>query len=132
VIGTLRPLIDPREPLLVGRIDRSLDVLEKSLNGLAGPGRTMPRWDRLPAAEKTLVSGQTAAARRKLAYVPRWSIRARSCRSVAIGECRRNERATRELLIGGAALGAGALASRIPAARAPRRARRAARPEPPR
>jgi high-affinity iron transporter len=70
VIGTLRPLIDPREPLLVGRIDRSLDVLEKSLEGLAGPGGTMPRWDRLPAAKKTLVSGQTAAAAEELAYVP--------------------------------------------------------------
>jgi iron uptake system EfeUOB component EfeO/EfeM len=70
VIGTLRPLIEPREPLLVGRIDRSLDVLEKSLEGLAGPSGTMPRWDRLPAAEKTLVSGQTAAAAEELAYVP--------------------------------------------------------------
>jgi high-affinity iron transporter len=70
VIGTLRPLIAPREPLLLGRIDRSLDALWKTLRGLAGPGGTMPRWDRLPAAEKTLVSGQTAAAAEELAYVP--------------------------------------------------------------
>jgi len=70
VIGTLRPLIDPREPLLSGRIDRSLDALAKTLRGLAGPGGAMPRWDHLPAAEKTLVSGQTAAAAEELAYVP--------------------------------------------------------------
>ena len=70
VIGTLRPLIDPREPLLIGRIDRSLDMLARTLRGLAGPGGMMPRWDRLPAAEKTLVSGQTAAAAEELAYVP--------------------------------------------------------------
>lgn len=70
VIGTLRPLIAPREPLLIGRIDRSLDALARTLRGLAGPGGTMPRWDRLPAAEKTLVSGQTAAAAEELAYVP--------------------------------------------------------------
>jgi iron uptake system EfeUOB component EfeO/EfeM len=70
VIGTLRPLIEPREPLLVGRIERSLDALAKTLRGLAGPDRTMPRWDRLPAAEKTLVAGQTAAAAEELAYVP--------------------------------------------------------------
>lgn len=70
VIGTLRPLIDPREPLLTGRIDRSLDALAKTLRGLAGPNGKMPRWDRLPAAEKTLVSGQTAAAAEELAYVP--------------------------------------------------------------
>ena len=70
VIGTLRPLIDPREPLLVGRIDRSLDALARTLRGLAGPSGAMPRWDRLPAAEKTLVAGQTAAAAEELAYVP--------------------------------------------------------------
>lgn len=70
VIGTLRPLIEPREPLLIGRIDRSLDALERTLRGLAGPGGEMPRWDRLPAAEKTLVAGQTAAAAEELAYVP--------------------------------------------------------------
>jgi iron uptake system EfeUOB component EfeO/EfeM len=70
VIGTLRPLIEPREPLLVGRIDRSLDALAKTLHGLAGPGGTMPRWDHLSAAEKTIVSGQTAAAAEELAYVP--------------------------------------------------------------
>ena len=70
VIGTLRSLIEPREPLLVGRIDRSLDALARTLRGLAGPGGAMPRWDRLPAAEKTLVAGQTAAAAEELAYVP--------------------------------------------------------------
>jgi iron uptake system EfeUOB component EfeO/EfeM len=70
VIATLRPLIAPREPLLVGRIDRSLDALQKTLRGLAGPGGTMPRWDQLPAAEKTVVAGQTAAAAEDLAYVP--------------------------------------------------------------
>lgn len=70
VIGTLRPLIEPREPLLVGRIDRSLDALARTLRGLRGAGGEMPRWDRLPAAEKTLVAGQTAAAAEELAYVP--------------------------------------------------------------
>ena len=70
MIGTLRPLIAPREPLLLGRIDRSLGALAKTLHGLAGPDGTMPRWDRLPAAEKTVVSGQTAAAAEELAYVP--------------------------------------------------------------
>lgn len=70
VIGTLRPLIEPREPLLVGRIDRSLDALARTLRGLRGRGGTMPRWDRLPGTEKTLVAGQTAAAAEELAYVP--------------------------------------------------------------
>jgi high-affinity iron transporter len=70
VIATLRPLIAPREPLLVGRIDRSLHALAKTLRGLGGPGGTMPRWDHLRAAEKTLVAGQTAAAAEELAYVP--------------------------------------------------------------
>ncbi|MBS1679030.1 MAG: EfeM/EfeO family lipoprotein [Actinobacteria bacterium] len=70
VIGTLRPLIEPREPLLMGRVDRSLDALAKTLRGLARPDGTMPRWDRLPAGEKTLVAGQTAAAAEELAYVP--------------------------------------------------------------
>ena len=70
VIGTLRPLIEPREPLLMGRIERSLDALAKTLSGLAGAGGTMPRWDRLPAAEKTLVAGRVAAAAEELAYVP--------------------------------------------------------------
>jgi iron uptake system component EfeO/high-affinity iron transporter len=70
VIGTPRPLIAPREPLLMGLIDRSLDALERTLRGLAGPGGEMPRWDHLSAAEKTLVSGRTAAATEELAYVP--------------------------------------------------------------
>ncbi|HVX32898.1 MAG TPA: EfeM/EfeO family lipoprotein [Solirubrobacterales bacterium] len=70
VIGTLRPLIDPREPLLMGRIDHRLDALEATLRRLAGADGAMPRWDRLPAAAKTLVAGQTAAAAEELAYVP--------------------------------------------------------------
>jgi len=54
----------------------------------------MPRWT-AAGGQKTLVSGQTAAAAEELAYVRRWSIRARSCRSVrAIGEVQADERAT--------------------------------------
>jgi high-affinity iron transporter len=70
VVGSLRGLISPREPLLLGRIDRKLSQLEKTLRGLTGPGGTMPRWDRLPAAQKTLVAGQTAGAAEQLAFVP--------------------------------------------------------------
>ncbi|MBS1845576.1 MAG: EfeM/EfeO family lipoprotein [Actinobacteria bacterium] len=70
VIGTLRPLIEPREPLLVGRIDRSLDTLSRTLRDLRDRDGTMPRWDRLSASEKTLVAGQTAGAAEELAYVP--------------------------------------------------------------
>jgi iron uptake system EfeUOB component EfeO/EfeM len=70
VIGTLRRLIEPREQLLVGRIERRLDALARALRGLEGPRGTMPRWDRLPAAEKTRVAGLTAGAAEELAYVP--------------------------------------------------------------
>lgn len=70
VIGTLRPLVEPREPLLIGRIERSLDALAKTLRGLSGADGRMPRWDTLPAAAKTRVAGQTAAAAEVLAYVP--------------------------------------------------------------
>jgi len=70
VLGSLRPLIARRNRQILPAIDASLLALRRELRSVALPGGSMPRWDKLPAAERTLIAGRAAAAAESLAYVP--------------------------------------------------------------
>jgi len=70
VLGTLRPLIKRRSPIVLQRIEDALGELAGAVKAVEGPGGSMPRWDTLPAPERTEVSGAAAGAAEALAYVP--------------------------------------------------------------
>jgi iron uptake system EfeUOB component EfeO/EfeM len=70
VLGSLRPLIVRRNRQVLPAIDSSLAALGRGLEEVAGPGGAMPRWDSLPAAQRTMISARTAGAAEQLSYIP--------------------------------------------------------------
>jgi iron uptake system EfeUOB component EfeO/EfeM len=70
VLGTLGTLIRRRSPVVLQRSEASLEALARALREVEGRDGALPRWDRLPARQRTRISGLTAAAAEQLAYVP--------------------------------------------------------------
>ncbi|HWH93980.1 MAG TPA: EfeM/EfeO family lipoprotein [Baekduia sp.] len=70
VLGSLRALLQRRNPTVVAVADRALRQLDAALTGVEGRGGTLPRWDAVPQRTRERLAGLTAAAAERLAYIP--------------------------------------------------------------
>jgi high-affinity iron transporter len=65
VLSSLAPMIARRNPARLRRAEDALDRLAATVGA-----RRLPRWDAVPQRERERITGLTAAAAERLAYVP--------------------------------------------------------------
>jgi iron uptake system component EfeO len=70
VLGSLRPLLDRRDPAVSMTSRRALDELDRALTLAERPDGTLPRWDAVTRREREQLAGLTAAAAERLAFIP--------------------------------------------------------------
>ncbi|HWI73889.1 MAG TPA: EfeM/EfeO family lipoprotein [Baekduia sp.] len=70
VLGSLRPLLDRRNPVVVQTADRALRQLDAALTAVESRGGALPRWDTVSQRDRERLAGLTAAAAERLAYIP--------------------------------------------------------------
>jgi iron uptake system EfeUOB component EfeO/EfeM len=69
VMKQLAPLAMRTNPVRVDRAQRSVDRLDRAVEGLRRDGR-LPRWDALGQVDRERIAGLTAGAAEDLAYIP--------------------------------------------------------------
>jgi high-affinity iron transporter len=70
VLGSLRALLDRRNPVVLQSADRVLRRLDAALTAVEGRDGALPRWSAVPQRERERLAGLTAAAAERLAYIP--------------------------------------------------------------